>query len=299
MHAKIPANTGLPPVEFGGVFGQGRNRAGRHVRQGVDPRSANAAHAARSDARLCRTQGLANRVDSRGNRLRRKDASASRGIATRRPPEGNRCHRRVAARSLGTVACRPQDFTNVSANLSGIDALQAAAQEHMAAAWRIPLVKLTGISPSGLNASSEGEIRVYYDLIHSTQEHLLRPAIQIVLDLCQIELFGDVDPDITFEFDKLFEVTEVEAAQIRKTDADTGAVLIQSQVIDPQEERSRVAADPNTPYVDLDPMALPQAPAPQPGQEGYQADPNSWVKALSGIKDNGGLVPQQGGGGSD
>src|SRR5271166_5773668 len=33
-----------------------------------------------------------------------------------------------------------EDFGNVSANLSGIDALQAAAQEHMAAAWRIPLV---------------------------------------------------------------------------------------------------------------------------------------------------------------
>src|SRR5271167_121493 len=29
-----------------------------------------------------------------------------------------------------------EDFGNISANLSGIDALQAAAQEHMAAAWR-------------------------------------------------------------------------------------------------------------------------------------------------------------------
>ena len=57
-----------------------------------------------------------------------------------------------------------EDFKNISANIAGIEAIQAASQEHMSAAWRIPLVKLTGISPSGLNASSEGEIRVYYDL---------------------------------------------------------------------------------------------------------------------------------------
>jgi uncharacterized protein len=85
----------------------------------------------------------------------------------------------------------------------------------MSAAWRIPLVKLTGISPSGLNASSEGEIRVYYDLIKSCQEAWLRPIIQIILDFISIELFGDVDADITFDFSKLYEVTEIEAAQIR------------------------------------------------------------------------------------
>ena len=75
-----------------------------------------------------------------------------------------------------------EEFKNISANVAGIEAVQAASQEHMSAAWRIPLVKLTGISPSGLNASSEGEIRVYYDLVHSEQESWLRPIIQIVMD---------------------------------------------------------------------------------------------------------------------
>ena len=45
----------------------------------------------------------------------------------------------------------------------------AQSQEQISSVSRIPLVKWTGISPSGLNASSEGEIRVYYDLIHSEQ----------------------------------------------------------------------------------------------------------------------------------
>jgi uncharacterized protein len=119
------------------------------------------------------------------------------------------------------------------------------------------LVKFTGISPSGLNASSEGEIRVYYDLIHSVQEYLLRVAIQYILDLIQIELFGDVDSDITFEFVELYEMTELEKAQLRNSDADTDTKLIQAQVISPEEARQRVASDPDTPYVDLDPALMP------------------------------------------
>ena len=184
-----------------------------------------------------------------------------------------------------------EDFKNISANIAGIEAIQAASQEHMSAAWRIPLVKLTGISPSGLNASSEGEIRVYYDLIKSMQEQIIRPHLQIIMDLCSIELFGDVDGDITFEFVKLFEVTEVEAARIRTADAQTGSVLIQGGVIATEEERARVAEDPDSPYVDLDPLVMPQTAQPQPGEEGYQAHPDAWAETLSGIKDHGGLLP--------
>jgi Protein of unknown function (DUF1073) len=53
--------------------------------------------------------------------------------------------------------------------LQDLDWLLAQSQEQISSVSRIPLVKWTGISPSGLNASSEGEIRVYYDLIHSEQ----------------------------------------------------------------------------------------------------------------------------------
>ena len=55
----------------------------------------------------------------------------------------------------------------------------------------------------------------------------------------------DAAPDITFDFVKLFEVTEVEPAQIRMADAQTGSLLIHGGVVDPAEERARVAKDPD------------------------------------------------------
>ena len=181
-----------------------------------------------------------------------------------------------------------EDFGNVSAPLGSIDHLQAQAQEHMAAVYRIPLVKFLGISPTGLNASSEGELRVYYDLIKSTQEFLLRAPLQIVLDLLQIELFGDVDDAITFDFFPLYELTEAEQSQMRAADADTDTKLIQQGVISAEESRKRIADDPNTPYVDLDPMKVP--PPPQQPGEGETVDgagnksPGAWAKAFAGVR---------------
>ncbi|WP_150531532.1 anti-CBASS protein Acb1 family protein, partial [Staphylococcus aureus] len=74
----------------------------------------------------------------------------------------------VLNKAVGTEAA--EEFFNVSTPLGTLDTLQAQTQEHMAAVSGVPLIKLLGISPAGLNASSEGEIRTFYDSIHSFQE---------------------------------------------------------------------------------------------------------------------------------
>jgi phage-related protein (TIGR01555 family) len=98
-----------------------------------------------------------------------------------------------------------EEFVNVAVPLSGLDQLQAQAQEHMASLSRIPIIKLLGIQPAGLNASSAGELRAFADFIHSYQEAFFRPNLTTVLNLVQCSLFGQVDPDITFEFEPLTE----------------------------------------------------------------------------------------------
>ena len=74
-----------------------------------------------------------------------------------------------------------EEFFQFNMPLSGLPDLQAQAQEHMAAPSHTPLVKLLGITPTGLNASSEGEIKVYYDYIHSEQESVLDVPMDIML----------------------------------------------------------------------------------------------------------------------
>lgn len=144
-----------------------------------------------------------------------------------------------------------EEFFQFNAPLSTLDVLQSQSQEQVAAIASIPLVKFWGLSPHGLNASSEGEIRVFYDEIESRQEHLFRPNLEQVLKLAQLNLFGEIDPLISFEFEPLYSMDEVQQATKRKTDADTDAVLVSIGAISPDEVRQRLGDDPDSGYNNL------------------------------------------------
>jgi len=145
-----------------------------------------------------------------------------------------------------------EEFNFENVPLSGLDALQAQAQEQMASVSSIPLVKLLGITPAGLNANSDGEIRVFYDFIESLQEDLFRDNLQVCIELIQLSLFGKIDREIGFSFVPLYQTSDLERAQIRKSDADTDSVLIASGVISPAEARARVQADSANAYHSLE-----------------------------------------------
>lgn len=148
-----------------------------------------------------------------------------------------------------------EDFVAVSAPLGTLDHLQAQALEHCCSISQIPLVKYTGISPSGLNASSEGELQVFADLISSRQEKFYRPNLMTLLRIVQLSLFGKVDHQIGIEFGELVEMTLQEEADLRKTDAETGEILVRAKAISSEEERARAIKDLKGPYQDLDPGA--------------------------------------------
>lgn len=150
-----------------------------------------------------------------------------------------------------------EDWFNISVPLGTLDKLQAQSQEQLSSVSSIPLVKLLGITPSGLNASSDGEIRVFYDWIAAYQGVLFRDNLHRLLGFVQMSLFGEVDPAITIKFNPLYSLNEKEQAEVNKIEAETGAVLISAKVISPEEERKRVASDKTTPYTSLDAGAAP------------------------------------------
>jgi uncharacterized protein len=83
-----------------------------------------------------------------------------------------------------------EDLENIAVPLGSLDHLQAQSQEHISAISGVPLVKLLGISPSGLNATSEFEIRVFYDSVHAFQETLFRMPLQTVINFISRHLWG-------------------------------------------------------------------------------------------------------------
>lgn len=150
-----------------------------------------------------------------------------------------------------------EQFQNVSAPLGGLHELQAQTQEHLSSVSGIPVVKLLGITPSGLNASSDGEMRAFYDWVHAFQEKFFRPGLTRIIDFASLSLWGEVDQDITFEFEPLWALDEKGEAEVCEIKARTGAVLVEGGIVSQVEERTRVAADPSSGYDSLDAEAVP------------------------------------------
>lgn len=155
-----------------------------------------------------------------------------------------------------------EEFAFITTPLGGLDALQAQSQEQMASVSHIPLVVLLGITPSGLNATSDGEIRVFYDWIRAMQEHIFTGPLDTIMNVIQLSEFGEIDPGIGYEFNPLWEPTQREVADTQKIQADTDAVYVSAGVLGPDEVRRRVADDPSLPYSDIDPDVMPP-PSPE------------------------------------
>lgn len=155
-----------------------------------------------------------------------------------------------------------EEFFQFNTPLSGLDALQAQAQEQMSAVSHIPLIKLLGITPTGLNASSEGEIRVWYDYVRAYQRNALQQLMNDVIVMIQLSLFGAVDPSIKWQWNSLREMDDVEVADARYKEAQTDALYIQEQVIRPDQVAARLNTEPDGPYAGkLDANDQPGEPA--------------------------------------
>ena len=145
-----------------------------------------------------------------------------------------------------------EELEQIAVPLGGLHELQAQAQEQMCSASREPSIVMTGIAPSGFGNVAEGEMRVWNDWIHSQQEGFARVPIETISKIVQISLYGEIDPDITFDFEPLEEMTEEQMSAIRVNDSVRAGNLIDRGVIDAQEERERLARDPDSGYQGID-----------------------------------------------
>ena len=161
-----------------------------------------------------------------------------------------------------------EELVQINTPLSGLHELQAQSQEQMCSVSRMPAIVLTGISPSGLNASSDGEIRIFYDWIAAQQEAHWREPLEVILKAVQLSLFGEIDPDIGFTFVPLYQMTPKEESEIRLSDSQADCAYIAAGVVDPSEVRERLAKDPNSGFMGLDTSVelVPPNPEPAPGE---------------------------------
>ncbi len=151
-----------------------------------------------------------------------------------------------------------EELEQINTPLAGVTDIVSMSLDLAPVILGISKDKYFGDLPKGLNASSEGTNRIYYDKIHSLNEKISYDAVEKVLKILQLNLYGEIDPNISFEFAPLWEMDERERAEINKINADTAAIYVDRGSLSNTEVRGALADNPNSGYSNIDVDAVPE-----------------------------------------
>jgi phage-related protein (TIGR01555 family) len=140
-----------------------------------------------------------------------------------------------------------EEFERKDTSMSGIPELIDRNMVRLAGVAKVPVTVLAGISPAGLNATGESDIRNWYDTLESDRTQTLTPKMEEVVRLtvlCKKGPTRGVVPDnLKVTFPSLWQPTDQEKAQNSATQTQSDVALIQAGVTIPEEVRSRRAEE--------------------------------------------------------
>lgn len=131
-----------------------------------------------------------------------------------------------------------EDYSRQTASVSGLSDLLANLMMILSGVSSIPLTRLFGISPGGLNATGESDTMNYYDMVKSEQRIKLLDPLQTLIDYINTskEFNNKVDNPI-IELNPLFQMTEKEEMEINKMQAEIDEKYYNMNVLSDSEIR--------------------------------------------------------------
>jgi phage-related protein (TIGR01555 family) len=183
-------------------------------------------------------------------------------------------------------------FETHSYSFGGLSDTLLQFGQQISGALQVPLVRLFGQSPAGLNSTGESDLRTYYDGIKNKQETLLRPGLGIVYRLLYLSKFGKEPPeDWTLSFRTLWQLTAEQAAEVANHRTDSITKAYDSQIIDRAQALRELKMQGKTTgsfatITDEDIEEAENDEAPGPGELGLEEQL---------LKANGGQAPPQAG----
>jgi phage-related protein (TIGR01555 family) len=158
--------------------------------------------------------------------------------------------------------------------VTGMDGLLALLILRLCAAAKMPVTKLFGQSPAGLNTTAEGDLSFWYDRAESHQERDLKDQLSRIIKLFWLSKSGPtrgVEPaSWGLKFNKLWQMSELEESQARKNQSETDNNYIDSGVLMPDEvAQSRFGGDAYSfeTQLDMEMRDTEAEPEPEPEPE--------------------------------
>ena len=131
-------------------------------------------------------------------------------------------------------------YENHPYSFAGLREVYEAFMMDMAGAAGIPATRLFGRSPDGMNATGESDMKNYYEMIDQLRERLLRPALERLIPVMAMSLWGFRPGKMEIVFPSLMTAAPLEEAEIRAKNADTLLKALAAGLLTPQETRKRL-----------------------------------------------------------
>ena len=127
-----------------------------------------------------------------------------------------------------------EEYEQHNQTFSGINEIVEKYLNIVAGAADIPITRLFGQSPGGLNSTGESDLRNYYDNIRAQQETILRLKIEFIDKVIYASLFGGeaTKGELDFNFNSLWQMTNEEQATLEGTRATRDQVYLDMGIID-------------------------------------------------------------------
>lgn len=132
-----------------------------------------------------------------------------------------------------TLMDAEDEFEAHQYTFSGLDNVLLQFGQQIAGATGIPLVRLFGQSPAGLNSTGESDIRTYYDNIKQNQERRLRYGLGKLYGVLYRSVTGnEPPPNFDFEFRPLWQMSDKEKSEIANNVSNAVATAANAGIID-------------------------------------------------------------------
>lgn len=108
---------------------------------------------------------------------------------------------------------------NTQYSFTGFDHVTQAVQLNLCAKTHIPMTRLFGRSPAGMNATGESDLKNYYEYVDTLRETRLRGILEQILPVVCMSALGRVPDGIGIQFPPLWTPTARETAEIAEKKA--------------------------------------------------------------------------------
>jgi len=109
---------------------------------------------------------------------------------------------------------RNDKFDTKQYTFSGLSDIYENFMSDISGAAEIPMTKLFGRSPAGMNATGESDLQNYYEVIEERQESYLRPVLDKLLPVIFVSELGAIPDDFDYKFNPIRRVSNEERAEL-------------------------------------------------------------------------------------